>query len=428
MDESINPSLVQKTFMNQQPQIFKDFICTTFPTMYFHNKFRFTNSSTFPDYAGQHFGSNPYHDAAICCLNAVYLVYVTKDTTLYQVSREKYACALREVKRNLNSDDALSDSMLCTVMLLSIYEIWAQTTSDSWIQHARAVQRLLFCRGVTGHLSGFGRACYFAFRPFLIACALYEGKPCFLDEYEWQQFALTIRMEDSQKPGEWSIFAEISERIFMELVSCPRYISDAQRVDHLSSCEVLTLILRIYNTCDKLRQFVDELQSLLAAHNQLKAGIICQAYSFTGPIPKDFPQSSASLILCGATRAISILEDVLNSIIKRTRVEVELIAPMLFASSNYDTLSHGRISEIIARSKKAASSGSSSFSTPSSSTSSGGFHFISDISRCASIEMHDITDSDSVTWLDRIAGSMGFLGAEIVSDADPSNSATCGVE
>lgn len=386
IDERVHPTLVRQSFINQQPRIFKDFVCAAFPTMFYHNAFRFGDGLTFPDWAVKHFGSKQYYDAAVSCLSAEYLGHLTKDPRFHHFSRQKYSQALKAVRKALDTEEASSDSMIFAAILLSFYEMNMRTTRDAWLCHSRAVKQLMLKRGMEFHLSGSGRVCHFAYRPFLIAAALYEGEPCFLDEDKWQNLADILRVEDSQKHSEWSFYIDVYEMIFMELVKCPRYIQEARQVGSLTSLEAELLTRRIRMTCDRLRMLSDELRSMLASDSQRKQGII--VHSFVGPEPKTFPETSPSFILGAAVNTMSILEQLFTRL--STPVYIDQNSPSFSGTS-------------------------SSSSTPQSVSSSDGgrpsfdFRF--------TCELHGGLKQDEprpFTWLDRVAGSMGLLGAAIV--------------
>lgn len=258
-----------------------------------------------------------------------------------------------------------------------------RTTRDAWVYHSRAVKQLLLRRRTTFCLSGVGRICHFAYRSFLIAAALYEGEPCFLADDNWQNLAAFLRMEDSQKQSEWAFYINVYETIFMELVKCPRYIKEAREIVSVTSPKARLLAQRICIAGDRLRTLSDEIRSLLASHNQRKEGIIFRI--FVGPQPNAFPETSPSLLICAAVTATSILEELF----------IRLTTPAC-AKEESPTSSRG---------------------TPQSVDISGvggpllDFRFTFELGRR--------TEKDNpcrFTWLDRVAGSMGLLGAEILAD------------
>lgn len=327
IDESLSPSLMQKLFMTQQPRLFMDFTCAAFPTLYFHNRFR--SEIAFPEYIMENFHSKAYQDSAVCCLSAVYLASLTKDTRLLRSSRYMYGEALRKINRIIDTEEALSDNVLSTIMMLMVYELYARTTPDAWVKHARGVKEMMLKRGAKKHMSGFGRSCYYAFRGFLVAHALHEGIPCFLDEEEWQNFAAQVQQEDSEKPGEWSVFVYVSEMIFMELVKCPRFVYEVRQISpNTPRSELIHLVARIRATCANLRSLSDELQGSIMYHFQRKQGIEVKTEGFVGPAPALFPDTNPTLLLQGAVHCINTLEKLLGTI----KIDNLLIRPAIHES------------------------------------------------------------------------------------------------
>lgn len=387
IDERVYPTLASQSFINQQAQVFKDFVCAAFPTMFYHNEFRFGDGFTFPDLVVKHFGSKHYYDATVSCLSAEYLGYLTRDPRFHHFGRQKYSEALRATRQALDSNEAFSDTMIIAVILLSFYEMNIRTTRDAWLCHSRAVKQLMVKRGVNFHLSGPGRVFHFAFRPFLIAAALYEGESCFLDEDQWQNLADILRVEDSRKNSEWSFYIDVYESIFMELVKCPAHIQEAQKIVSLSSPEAALLAHRIRGTCDRLQILSDGLRSMLASDSLRKQGIIVGR--LVGPEPNVFPETSPSFLLGAAVNTISILEQLL------ARLSTTDCADESTPSSDLGTPSL-------------------SFTSRSVSTSDGSRPFLDFRFTC---ELGDGIKPDeprAFTWLDRVAGSMGLSGAEII--------------
>ncbi|GMG02501.1 unnamed protein product [Aspergillus oryzae var. brunneus] len=256
LDEQICPSLAFKSFLGQQPRLFKEFVCASFPTMYYHNEFRFGPGFTFPDNVIKKFGSKPYYDATVMCLSLAWLAHLTKDPNLQYASRAKYTEALSGIQYALTSDDIGSDALLMAVILLAFYEMNVRTSDDAWIFHANAVKMLMKTRGMRAHLTGPGRVCHFAFRPFLIGAALQKGESCFLDEEPWQNLASSLRTEDSQKQDEWAFYIDVYETIFMELVKCPGYIKEARAIVSVTSPEARSLAYRILDAVRILEQIL----------------------------------------------------------------------------------------------------------------------------------------------------------------------------
>lgn len=405
LDESVSPSLVRKSFKAAQPQLFLDFISASFPTLKFHDRFHSEGDPGFAGYIIMNFGQNAFLDSAICCLTSVYLAHLTQNPVLMQASRRVYSASLNEMIRALpKNDQAMSDSMLCATMMLSVYEMYAQTSPGAWTVHANAVKRLMKGRGTEAHASGFGRYCWISFRGFHVATAVYEGNPCFLDEPEWQLYAQQILAEDCRKPGELDAYAVISDRAFIEIAKCPRYISEArdllseQTGENRDAAEAL--IQRIQVTSHRLHILTAELRVSISAHSQREQGIVCRPGTFVGPVPEVFPETGPSLLLRGAENIQSILRQLHKRLEDKLRCEV--IEELTPESMNTP-------SDASADTPSPPPTTLKSFSLP--------FRIHSEIGRGPS-QTSDRDDPRAVLWLDRVASSMGVLGTKIMDDSD----------
>jgi hypothetical protein len=401
LDESVSPSLVRKSFQTVQPQLFLDFISASFPTHYFHNRFRAGNDPGFAEFIVMNFGTDAYLDCAICCLSSVYLAHLTQDPVLLRTSRRMYGVSLSEVVRALpKPEHAMSDNMVCTAMMLSVYEMYAQTIPDAWVVHSDAVRRLMMSRGPEKHKTGFGRSCWIAFRGFHIATAVYQGQPCFLDGEEWQSYSTQIMSEDCQKPGEWSAYAVISDKVFMEIARCPRYISESRELlsSEVDTCRdiVQALIQRIRDTSCRLHVLTAELRSCINAHSQRQQGIIRRPGTFVGPVPEIFPETGPSLLLRGSENIQATLRQLSARLADKLRV-VEDISPESSIQSPND------------------GSAGSSRSATNTKTHALPFRIYSELGRGPS-QTSDRNDPRAVIWLDRVASSMGVLGTNVIPD------------
>ncbi|KAL5339474.1 hypothetical protein BJX70DRAFT_153895 [Aspergillus crustosus] len=370
-DYTSTGSPTQILLEKQHIQCFADFIRTAFPTMYYHNRFRATDRLDFPSYVIQDVGSHIFQDAAVACLSSVYLAYLSQDSRLLKNSRQMYAQTLHEVARALQTPDAKSDAMLCTMMMLSVYEMYAQTSNDAWVIHADGVRRLMASRGAQSHAQSMARSCYIAYRGFLVATAVYKGKPCFLDGEEWQQLSVQIGIEDSQKPTEWSSSIHPAELVFIEIVKCPRYLSEALELAYVYPSPsfmsaIPDLMNRIETTVGNLREATDNLRSSMEIDQRLHSSPP-QEDSMTGG------GTGPLLLLQGADATLVLMSDLLDRLAKAA-------------------------------------------SQPDGSSAALSFRVVSELDRGPPSSPKDRIDFVAVTWLDRIASSMGMIGAAIVSD------------
>lgn len=314
-----------------------------------------------------------------------------------------YGLSLNEVVRSLSRPQhAMSDNMLCTAMMLSVYEMYAQTNPDAWVVHSNAVRQLMVSRGPGAHRKGFGRSCWIAFRGFHIATAVYQGQPCFLDGEEWQSYSKYVMAEDCQKPGEWSAYAVISDKVFMEIARCPRYISESRELlssENGSREAFESLMQRIQDTSDRLHALTADLSASINSHSQRQQGIIRRPGAFVGPVPEIFPETGPSLLLRGSENIQATLCQLSGRLGDKLRIQVvEELSPETAVNSPRSDGSSDSLP---------SHANSKAFKLP--------FRIYSELGR-GPLQTSDGNDPRAVIWLDRVASSMGVLGTKVIPD------------
>lgn len=190
----------------------------------------------------------------------------------------------------------------------------------------------------------------------------------------------------------------------MEIVKCPRYISEtrdllsgARDSDH-NHIEALTE--RIQDTSRQLQDLTSDLRSCISAHSQRQKGIIRRPGTFVGPVPEIFPETGPTLLLRGAENIQETLHQLRDRLEDKLRCRViERLSP-----------------ESAAETPTALSDGSAdSPSSTSPKTSTLPFRIYSELGRGPSRTL-DRNDPRAAIWLDRVASSMGVLGACIMAD------------
>lgn len=364
---------MQMQMQLQQPHLFASFLHSAFPTLYTSNIFRAHNRPDFLAHITSSYasGSAPYLAATLACLTSIYTAQFSPDPAQHtRRSRQLYAHALTHVVAALHSPAALSAPLLATIMMLAVYEMYARTSPDAFVVHVDGVRRIMLARGPGLHFTsdddtatdsegggegpGFARGCYIAFRGFLVASAIYERRACFLDEDGWLRLAGRIREEDVRKAGSGrhGAVVDVCERIWMEVVRCPRYFAEVspEGPEGENDCQEVEvdegLVARVRGTRTRLVQLVRELKSALGG------GARQETETDTGP----------GLLLQGAEDMVSALQSLLVWLrIERAR---------------------GR-----------------------------GFRVVSDFQRGVSSSS---SEALPVTWLDRVASSMGVIGLRII--------------
>ncbi|KAE8357382.1 hypothetical protein BDV27DRAFT_151367 [Aspergillus caelatus] len=253
----------------QQPLAFTVFMNNAFPISQAYNKFRETNYPNFAHYITSKFDQSVCLDTSAYSVCLVFQSRADVEASQLNKGRHAYVHALRALQHALNSDQISNKpEMIGTSILLSIYEMRVPSEPhNEWSNHCLGVAALMKEMGAQSFAHGFARSCYIFFRGFLIAVAFHQQQPCFLEEDQWQQLAERIRVEDSQKLGISSIFVDVTERIFMELVKCPRYVYEAQVHQCIQNYQrALVLSSQILGAQNNLRSLVTQLKDLISTY------------------------------------------------------------------------------------------------------------------------------------------------------------------
>ncbi|KAF7117594.1 hypothetical protein CNMCM5793_006686 [Aspergillus hiratsukae] len=102
-------------------------------------------------------------------------------------SRFAYIEALSRLRKSLNaSSERLSSDIFCAVLLLCLYELFANTQDPvTWMKHAKAVSQLAEIRGPNAYKDTFNNTLLKAARGLIIMHSLFSGERCFLASERW---------------------------------------------------------------------------------------------------------------------------------------------------------------------------------------------------------------------------------------------------
>ncbi|KAL1857220.1 hypothetical protein Plec18167_004695 [Paecilomyces lecythidis] len=295
----------------QQPNVFRDFVLTAFPRWFGLNKYRV--HVTWVSYVSEQLGKNPALDASIYCITCAFMGHSRSDNRLKESSFEMYSKALSILKDSVKDGTVLcSRENISASMLLTMFEAYTATSNDSWARHASGASMMMSIRGAENHHYGFDRCLYLSFRSFLVAQSFVEGKPCIFEKPEWQTLIDQIRKEDMADPRvdePISVFIDISDRLFMQIVKFPGLLSEARAL--ISSRERGTykkkdLMARMLNAREVTNILAADMRNALAAHGYLSRG--GSRAPFIGPVPSTFPQEFANSLLRGTDMALNVLD------------------------------------------------------------------------------------------------------------------------
>lgn len=399
IDERIVPSLAARSMDKQQPVIFGSFVLSAFTRWFGLNKYRVHVPWT--QYVAQHIGQSPAFDAAVYCVNSMHMGHVHTDTRLQRSSREVYSKALRLFgDRICDADSMKSAESVSITIVLSLFEAYSRTNTDSWAHHAAGTALLMQHRGPSAHLVGFDRCLYLSFRSFLVAEAFLSGRECIFEKPEWQAHIDQVRWEDMASPRvdeAIALFIDLQDRIFMEVSKVPGLLYRARGLhtmpDTVKASRQLAAQVRRTN----------EALHTLSTHLRLAATV--QTYewyndstangsdkpAFIGPIPSTFPQEFANSVLRGTDNCFYII-GLLLDYLESDEVQDFIPSPQLERKTQIpDPLPFRFVSKLT-------------------------LYGNSD-SMSSAIPHHGEKLPPPEKWLDLVAASMGLEAFEVVTDA-----------
>lgn len=396
IDERIVPSLVAQSIGKQQPVVFGSFVLTAFTRWFGLNRYRVHVPWT--AYIAEHGGQSPAFDAAIFCVNTIFMGQKHHNTTLQRSSREVYSKALRLFGGRIRNAEVMkSTESVSITIVLSLFEAYSRTNPDSWAHHAAGTALLMEHRGPKAHLTGFDRCLYLSFRSFLVAEAFVSGKRCIFELPEWQQHIDQIRVEDMTSPrvdGPIALFIDLQDRIFKEVVKVPGLLVHARQLHTTDnppetrqdlSAQVLRSSQALYTLSAHLR-----LAAAVQGYQWYNGGAVNKKMPFIGPIPSTFPQEFANSVLRGADHCLLILRLLLD---------------------------HLENDEVWATHGKTSDHGDAEIADPLP------FRFVSklnfDKDRIAGSDVNEFEENipSPDKWLDIVAASMGLEAFDVITSA-----------
>lgn len=389
IDEHVNPSLAAKAASAQQMQSYINFILSAYPCYFKCTETRV--SVNWVEYVDTRPDLDRPFDWALRCLTTMYTGSVHHDQRLLDASRELYVRTLRGLSGLLsNMSTAKSDEALATAIILTVFEMHSCTTAEGWMHHASGLRALMRMRGPAAHLHGFGRATYIACRNTLVTSALVAGEACFFEEPEWQELNRQIAAENAKQPDS-SVYTDITERAFREVVKLPGYVRRAQDLSGLAPREQKRerprLLHEVLATRAALRgihtEFGVSVSTLRAGHEPQEG--------FIGPMPHHFFDGFTTLSIKGIRSGILLLNYLLILLdpSQRTSAEAE--------------------NQIISDSMRSADPSSPETPTPLTPPHTPGQPRLLIKSRITP----ETREPPTTDWMDRIATTMGMEGVRV---------------
>ncbi|KAL4876624.1 hypothetical protein BJY04DRAFT_231518 [Aspergillus karnatakaensis] len=135
----------------------------------------------------QLYGRSGTLDVTMKAFVAHHVGNVTINKQAVRYARSAYLVALSRLRKSLSTpSESLSSEVYCSVLLLCIYELFADTQSgDVWMKHAKGLTQLTSARGVSSFRTPFDSVLLKASRGLIVMYSLFGGDECLLASEEW---------------------------------------------------------------------------------------------------------------------------------------------------------------------------------------------------------------------------------------------------
>ncbi|KAJ5093157.1 hypothetical protein N7456_009018 [Penicillium angulare] len=173
------------------------------------------------------YGQNRALDATLKSFTAHHFGRVLQNEQMVIYSRSAYGEALHCLRKALmNTSESLSSNILCTVVLLCIYELFTDTeTPDSWMKHAKGLGQLIKVRGPDRYRSQLEISLLKSARGLIVMHAMFAGEDCFLASQEWHDMMREQRITTMSHEYHDSI-----EQFFAYFTHSPRIVHNLFRL------------------------------------------------------------------------------------------------------------------------------------------------------------------------------------------------------
>ncbi|KAK7975849.1 hypothetical protein PG989_014312 [Apiospora arundinis] len=209
------------------------------------------------------YGHSPYLDEAVRCL-AMRARRVLVPSARPPETREilQYGRALQSLQEAVNGQNWHDADVLCTVELLSLYELLESQRSHAWERHIAGAARLIQMRGPMRFLSAYEMSLLFSLMGPLVFESCRLNQACFLDEEPWQRLLKYVIA-----PGEMlSARSYIAVSSWVIFIKFPRLLRDVTNMIYGDTQDDQTVLYeRILAFRAELHQWRKEFDAIVAA-------------------------------------------------------------------------------------------------------------------------------------------------------------------
>lgn len=214
-------------------------------------------------------------DQSVRACTLAHLSRMYRTTALMHEAELHYGRALRYLNNMLQDPvKGLESETLGSMILLSIFEMFASSSNQSWIRHAGGVETLMKLRGPGRHRKGIDREMFLAYRVTLVVQAIQSDRVTFLDEPEWRQLSMDI-YDETRLSGDFpnaltGELWELSHLFFLETTNvCTlsyeiRHILQADNIGNKQVATITSKLLAAANSCRRtIRSLVRRLKTTI---------------------------------------------------------------------------------------------------------------------------------------------------------------------
>lgn len=135
------------------------------------------------------YGCSRTLDATIKSFVAHHFGKTCQNEQIIHFARLSYGEALYRLRKSLtHPSEAFSTHVFCAVILLCMYELFADTENpESWMKHAKGLGQLIKARGPDRYRNDLDITLLKASRSLIVMHSMFSGESCFLASEEWHK-------------------------------------------------------------------------------------------------------------------------------------------------------------------------------------------------------------------------------------------------
>ncbi|KAJ5735370.1 uncharacterized protein N7483_000495 [Penicillium malachiteum] len=169
------------------------------------------------------YGQNRALDAAIKSFSAHHFGQNLQNQQMMLYAQSAYGEALHWLRKALmNPSESLSSNVFCAVVLLCMYELFANAEDPaSWMTHAKGLGQLVKVRGPECYRNQLDISLLKSARGLIVMHSMFSGEDCFLADEEWHN----MMRQQHQLTTDWPQgYNDCIEQFFAYFTHSPRIV------------------------------------------------------------------------------------------------------------------------------------------------------------------------------------------------------------